>query len=365
MICQCSCNFNIFSAELEELDPKIVDDAYDQLGPIPRLCLRTAFDPQNLKMYKDDLHRIAKHMTLQSLEELLRKVMNWNMDDVSRKVCLIKRPKKNNVRHFFRVQPITDNVQSKIAISLRDLDGRQQIASYRSFAHIPRLKGMTGPLFEGFCHGRFQKSIFIHCIPMVCLDKKEWKDQPQWYSSHSPIQNQALEASHQDALHCRATLDVCPSHTCEYTDKDLPELDPEEDVYYVPTTENVVPLGSFILHGDRLYMFQFTCYDAHDIKAGLISRFAGFTRFPPPDKWHFIFVIPNDIKVFKCTYQRTPELQGLKLFSAQVAMDDAQGQVVPPGSSKRRSPPSIKEGKEEHPPKRSKVTLGICERFVS
>ncbi len=170
MICQCSCNFNIFSAELEELDPKIVDDAYDQLGLIPRLCLRTAFDPQNLKMYKDDLHRIAKHMTLQSLEELLRKVMNWNMDDVSRKVCLIKRPKKNNVRHFFRVQPITDNVQSKIAISLRDLDGRQQIASYRSFARIPRLNGMIGPMFEGFCHGRFQKKIFIHCIPMVCLD---------------------------------------------------------------------------------------------------------------------------------------------------------------------------------------------------
>jgi hypothetical protein len=68
--------FNIFSTELEDLDPKIIDDAYDQLGPIPCLCLRTAFDPQDLKMYKDDLHRIAKHMTLQSLAELLHKVMN-------------------------------------------------------------------------------------------------------------------------------------------------------------------------------------------------------------------------------------------------------------------------------------------------
>jgi hypothetical protein len=292
-------------------------------------------------------------MTLQSLVDLLRKVMNWNMDDVSRKVCLIKRPKKDNVKCFFRIQPITDNVQSKIAISLRDFDSRQQIASYRYFARDSFLKGMTGPMFEGFCHGRFQKTIFIHYIPMVCSDKK---DQPQWYSSHSLIQNQELEASHQDALHYRATLDVCPSHTCEYTDKDLPELDPEEDVYYVPTTENVLPLGSFILHGGRLYMFQFTCYGAHDIKARLISRFAGCTKFPPPDKWHFIFVIPGDIKVFKCKYQRTPELQGLKLFSAQVAMDDAQGQVAPPGSSKRRSPPSIKEGKEEPLPKRSKVT---------
>src|SRR5258708_35619621 len=106
---------------MEELDPKIVDDAYDQLGPIPRLSLRTAFDPQNLKMYKDDLHRIAKHMTLQSLEELLRKVMNWNMDDVSRKVCLIKHPKKTKVRHFLPVQPITDNGHSIIATSLQDL----------------------------------------------------------------------------------------------------------------------------------------------------------------------------------------------------------------------------------------------------
>ncbi len=151
----------------------------------------------------------------------------------------------------------------------------------------------------------------------------------------------------------RATLDVCPSHTCEYTDKDLPELDPEEDVYYVPTSENVVALDSFILHGGRLYMFQFTCSDAHDIKAGLVSRFAGCTKFPPLDKWRFIFVIPHDIKAFKCPYQRTPELQDLELFSAQVTMDDDQeGQVAPSESSKRKSPLSIKEGKEEPPTKK-------------
>ncbi len=126
------------------------------------------------------------------------------MDEVSRKVCLIKHPKKNNVRCFFRIQPITDNVQSKIAISLRDLDSRQQITSYRSFARDSRLKGMTSPMFKGFRDGRLQKMIFIHYILMVCLDKKEWKDQPQWHSSHGPIQNQ--EALHQDALHCRATL---------------------------------------------------------------------------------------------------------------------------------------------------------------
>jgi hypothetical protein len=68
-------------------------------------------------------------------------------------------------------------------------------------------------------------------------------------------------------------------------------------------------------------MFQFTCSDAHDIMAGLISRFARGTEFPPLDKWRFIFVIPDDIKVFKCSYQRTPELQELELFIFSTSND--------------------------------------------
>ncbi len=58
-------------------------------------------------MYKEDLHGVAELMTLQSLKELLDKVRDWNMDDVSRKVCLIKRPKKDIVGPEFCVQPIT------------------------------------------------------------------------------------------------------------------------------------------------------------------------------------------------------------------------------------------------------------------
>ncbi len=95
----------------------------------------------------------------------------------------------------------------------------------------------------------------------------------------------------------------------------------------------------------------------HTTSKQQILRFAGCTKFRG-----FIFVIPDDIKVFKCPYQRTPELQELELFSAQVTIDDVQeGQVAPPESSKRKSPLSIKEGKEEPPPKRSKVT---CHAFV-
>ncbi len=143
------------SAELcpMELDPKTIDDAYNQLGPIPHLCLDTAFQPLQLTAYMNDLHRVTEHMTLQSLKELLHKVRDWNMDDVSRKVCLIKRPKKDIVGPEFCVQPITDNIQSKLAICMRDLDSCQQITSYRYYARDPRLKWMTGPiLFEGFCH---------------------------------------------------------------------------------------------------------------------------------------------------------------------------------------------------------------------
>jgi hypothetical protein len=140
--CHAHATSTFSSAELcpMELDPKTIDDAYNQLGPIPHLCLDTAFQPLQLTAYMNDLHRVTEHMTLQSLKESLHKVRDWNMDDVSRKVCLIKRPKKDIVGPEFCVQPITHNIQSKLAICMRDLDSCQQITSYRYFARDPRLK---------------------------------------------------------------------------------------------------------------------------------------------------------------------------------------------------------------------------------
>src|SRR5260370_17101913 len=133
-------------------------------------------------MYKEDLHGVAELMTLQSLKELLDKVRDWNMDDVSRKVCLIKRPKKDIVGPEFCVQPITDNIQSKLAICMRDLDSCQQITSYRYYARDPRLKWMTGPiLFEGFCHRRFQEKVFTPYIPILSLFMPQCNPQPTCY----------------------------------------------------------------------------------------------------------------------------------------------------------------------------------------
>ncbi len=294
-------------------------------------------------------------MTVQSLEEILRNVGDLTMDHLSHKICLIKRPEKNVIGHQYCIQPITDYVQSKLALRLRVLDSHQQIALYRSYVRIPRLKGMSGYIFEGFCHRRFQNNIHIQYVQMVRLDRKTWKRQPRWNSSHVRLQDSELDAHRQNARRNSVTLDVHPVGTQEYGD-DLPTLEPKEDVYYVPKIENEIALDSFILHSNQLHVFQFTCSDAHDIKDGLVSRLAGCTKFPPFDEWHFIFVIPKTDEVFKCPYQQNLELQKLKLFSAQVSMDDDQEKLVPqPESSKTKTPLSIGE-EEEPPPKKSKVT---------
>ena len=324
----------------------MVDDAFDHLGPTPRLCLETVFHSPWLVQYKEDRSTTLEEMTLETLRTLVDNVKNLNMDKASHKLFLIKRaPGAEETEHWpkFLLQPITKDIQSRMGIRMRNLDFRLQVQMFLSYSRVPRLKGMAGPMFEGLGHRQFQRHISIYYSPMVRLTNKNSnaKNQPQYHSSHIPL-NKDLETKRKVALEC--TLDVQPSDVREYDDKDLPNLHPEEGVYYIPKKENEVALDSFIRSSGRIHMFQFTVSNSHDVNPGLVSR---FSKFPPLNEWHFIFVIPDYVEVFKSPYPSTPELQALKHFSCQVTMDEDQGvKAVPRESSEGQTLP-VSEGGEE------------------
>ena len=328
---------------------KNIDDAYDQFGPTPRICLEVSSSPEDWEPYKDEVRHALMEVTLQKLQELTKKSEDLNMDSVSHKLCLIRREDRDIVSSAFLVMPITDHIRSRLAIRVRDYDMDQLIETFKLFFSVASSRGMSGNIFENICHQRFQKQILLKYMLMVRLTRDDRSRQPRWYSSHRPIdqQGQELESLRRDAFDRCETLDLSPSDTREYDDLDFAL---ESNVYYIPMKPNQVAVDSFICYGGYLYLFHFTVSEEHKINDGLISQFATCRNLPPPRNWRYIFVIPDGVKTLVCPYPKSPEVQELRPCSSQVVVEDF---AKPP---EQKSPLSINEGGEQHPHKRMKVT---------
>ncbi|KAF8467514.1 hypothetical protein DFH94DRAFT_638974 [Russula ochroleuca] len=97
---------------------EIIDDIYDQFGPTPRLCLEMASDPDQLEAYKAGVRRALKLVTPQYLLKMTHELEVMNMDEVSQKLCQIRR-QHIDVKSLACVVPITDIMQSRLAIAMR------------------------------------------------------------------------------------------------------------------------------------------------------------------------------------------------------------------------------------------------------
>jgi hypothetical protein len=110
----------LLSAPLHPASPnsEIIDDIYDQFGPTPRLCLEMASDPDQLEAYKAGVRRALKLVTPQYLLKMTHELEVMNMDEVSQKLCQIRR-QHIDVKSLACVVPITDIMQSRLAIAMR------------------------------------------------------------------------------------------------------------------------------------------------------------------------------------------------------------------------------------------------------
>jgi hypothetical protein len=234
--------------------------------------------------------------------------------------------------------PITPYIQSKLAIALLDIDSLTQIKLYRDFAVNPSFRGMTGSIFEAFCHSHFRKRISVECVPMVRPDGDGRKRRSQWHANHRSFSsNKKLEATRQAAVKNSITLEVRPSDICMYGGQDLAKLDVQPGIYYISKQTNEVGLDSFILHDDHLYLFQFTIGKRHGISEELIPWLTQCTQLPPRSRWYFIFVIPDDNPDLECPYPRSPVM----LFSSLIVMEEYRSRTMgEAGSEAQHSEPA-------------------------
>jgi hypothetical protein len=190
------------------------------------------------------------------------------------------------------------------------------IDAYQDLFPLPPVRGICGCVFESICHLRFQEQIFIQYARMVRLPG----GRAQWHSSHYPIKNQEnLKERREVAYNESFTLNLRPSRARIY---DGQERAPESGVYYYmpkkPSGPSQAALHSFILYDDILYIFRFTVSDEQGIEDGLIAECAELSI--PEDKWVFIFVIPDGVKLLKCPYPTSLGLQRLEPCTAQIAV---------------------------------------------
>ncbi len=346
-----SCNSHIHSANMRAHEdcptPEIMNNTFDQFGPTPRLCLDLASMPTDLVWYQATVRSALQQLGLRRLQELAYKVGDLGSDDISHHVCLVMREDRDEINSGPIIKLITDNIQSRLAITLRGHTAHKQIDWYHVFARNPTARGLGGHLFEAFCQRRFQTQINIKYVPMVRLDSGDDRARkPKWHTSHNSP-SEELEAKRLKALKGSTFLKISPSKTDQYDHLKLEELDIKQDTFYIPASDNAEAVDSFICHNNHLYLFQFTVSDDHDIKPGFFSRFTKCNKIPPRENWHFIFIIPDDVKVLKCRYLEIPGLQNFQPYSSQVKLEDYDAKEGEP--------------EEEGPAKKSKLAEAPAE----
>jgi len=309
-----------------------INNVFDELGPIPRLCLD--YSVEALSSYRRSLSKALSKLTIEKLEDLVgattclemdpNGAKNLAMDTIFHKICLIRRLNPADLDDEVEVLPITAIVGSRIAFQLRNTERSEQIRLYKQLTALPEAKRLSGNVFEAYCQQRFSERISIKFVSMVRLEDSKNKRcyLHQWYTSNTKLTPPSLEKARKAALEERTSLDIRPLSSFEFISPKRTgrNLKVEPDVYYTPAAPNQEGFDSFIIHDGILYLFQFTNATTHGIK-DCFDFFAKCTGYPPRKNWRFIFVIPSDTETaMKCPVPATHALRKLALYSAEVAL---------------------------------------------
>jgi len=133
---------------LEKPDFDHINDVFDELGPIPRLCID--FSKPELSEYKVALNVALTNLTIDDLEKLVYGCMGLNIDATSQMLCLVRRLDTIDLEASFAVKvlPITSSIGSRISSQLRNVEHDKQLRLYKRFAADPSTEEMANDLFE-------------------------------------------------------------------------------------------------------------------------------------------------------------------------------------------------------------------------
>ncbi|PFH47854.1 hypothetical protein AMATHDRAFT_151083 [Amanita thiersii Skay4041] len=294
-----------------------VNRVFHELGPIARLCINYLGFDDAIEEYRECVESAISNITASEVEKLLRDCLSLKMDAISRKICLISRRDKENVRSAVIVSPITPFIKSRLANRLRSLERSELIRLYKHFSNVPESRVFAGLYFEVTGQQCLQDGATLELLPMVKLPSSRSKTKPQWYSSHVVIEDETLEAFRKQVLKEQKSLTIPQGLPVEEYTGNCTSIAP--NVIYVPASKNQVAFDSFILMDGLLYLFQFSIASNHDIKPGLLDFIHKTSGCPSIDNCCFVFIHPPD-HVLVCPQPWRLEMQKLCPFSAVLNM---------------------------------------------
>lgn len=111
-----------------------VNEAFDLLGPTPRLCISFMSEPIKLEEYKREVTIVISNITPHQLGHLNDKVSSLNMDSLSDKIFLLSRQDQDDVHSSAVVDLITQATQSRLASQFRQVPQVDLIRLYKQYS---------------------------------------------------------------------------------------------------------------------------------------------------------------------------------------------------------------------------------------
>ncbi|KAF8516345.1 hypothetical protein JB92DRAFT_2260603 [Gautieria morchelliformis] len=264
---------------------------FDNAGPSARQCLDLS--PTEIQRFYAQREGV---ITLNATKGMLNALLD-GIDNISHKLCVVHR--SDSERCHYIIRPISSFIRHRLLTQLWEWKEQDRVDMIERFSHVPRAGGMRGLVFESLHQHRFSANIQIEAKPMF----RSNNTRSRWHATFGDfLANPVLGIAQEEALNGGPPpicLSIVPSGSRAYNHSE-PNIEIEENVYYVPLAANEVAIDSFIVHAKHLYMFQFTSGIQHGVNHSLLATLKRFSNLPPPANWHYIFVVPEDSTTFSC-----------------------------------------------------------------
>jgi len=292
-----------------------ISERFDNAGPSARLCL--AFSSSNIKQFYISRDIGINFDTTQGLVATLldEKGQRLRIGEISHKLCVIRR--SDSETGPFVVGPISPFIRDRLITQLWKWREQDRIEMIQRFTRVPGAGGMTGVLFESQYQHRFAEKIDIAAAPMFRTSnpRSRWHAAFGDFSAFPKLHKAREDVSSTVPPPVPISLSISPSDSRIY---DSGPFAIEEDIYYVPRSENEVAIDSFIVHDKHLYLFQFASGAQHSVNRGLSTTLARFSGLPAAENQHIIFVVPKHLAQFNCPHSDDGFLRDHVPYVAQI-----------------------------------------------
>ena len=132
-----------------------IEAAFDEFGPIPRLC----FESRMWSSYRKIPNIALDNLSLGYLESLSFR-RPFAFDDFSQKMLILRRSTidLDSINLDFPsvyIQLISPFVESKVMGRMWVLERYEQVNLFKRYSSFPFTRGMSGNIFEAYCHTIF------------------------------------------------------------------------------------------------------------------------------------------------------------------------------------------------------------------